>query len=542
MLAHFLQQRPLLLLFAVATLGYFFGRLTWRGFSLGVAAVLFAGLLVGHALPGVDLPDFVSQLGLVLFVYTIGVASGPGFFASLRKRGLRDNALVLAVIVASSALVLGLASLFGLDRAATAGLFAGALTNTPALAAVVEALKVEGTTGALVSLPVVSYSLCYPLGVLVPLLLVGFADRWFGVNFATERLSLGYRIADDAAIVSTTLHVDVPHAGPAEALRRTRDFTVNFGRLRRGDVTSVVHDDTEFRSGDLVTVIGTQKSVDAATRVLGHRSAVHLEYDRSRIDYRRMFVSNAEVTERPLRHLHLGERYDAVVTRVRRGDVDLVPHARFELLLGDRVRVLAPKERLPALEKLFGDSLRRISELDVISFGLGITLGLLLGAVQLPSPGGGTFTLGLAGGPLVAGLILGRVGRTGSLVWSPPYGVNMTLRQFGVVLFLAGVGLKAGSSLAGASNALSVLPTVLTGAAVSACAASLTLIAGRLLLRIPLGVLVGILAGQHTQPAVLAFALERTGRDAPNVGYASVFPLAMIAKIVLAQLILHAAW
>src|SRR5688572_12062770 len=206
--------------------------------------------------------------------------------------------------------------------------------------------------------------------------------------------------------------------------------------MRRGGVTCVVHDDTRFQPGDLVTVIGTRESVGAATIALGRTADEHLEYDRSEIDYRRMFVSNPDVTERPLSQLDLIQRYDAVVTRVRRGDVDLVPDGHFELLLGDRARVLAPKSRMHELEKLFGDSVRHLSEFDVITFGIGITLGLLLGALRLPLPGGGTFSLGIAGGPLVVGLLLGRAGRTGRLVWAPPYGVNLTLRQFGAVLFL----------------------------------------------------------------------------------------------------------
>ena len=536
-MAEFLHQRPLLLLFGVAAIGYLIGQLRCFGFSLGVAAVLFAGLFVGWWLPGVELPDFVAQLGLVLFVYTVGLASGPGFFASLRLRGLRDNALALGVLLASFLLSLVLGHAFGISGPALAGVFAGSLTNTPALAAAVDVLKQANASPELRSAPVLAYSVCYPLGVLLPLVVVSLSERWFKVSYDTEPVSRAYRSLGDAPIVAVTALVEHAPPQPAEELRKTSDYSVNFGRIRRGSLTTVVHDDTRFLPGDLVTIIGCERDVQAAARALGRVSDEHIEHDRSAVDYRRMFVSRSEVTERPLKELHLLQKYDAVITRVRRGDVDLVPDGHFELMLGDRARVLAPRDRMPELAKLLGDSVRSVSEVDIITFGLGIALGLLLGAIPIPVPGGGTFSFGLAGGPLIVGLVLGRVGRTRSLVWSSPYGANMTLRQLGVVLFLAGVGLKAGGTLGTTLNQGAVVAIAVTGVLVTLCSVLLAMLIGHRFLRIPLSVMVGTLAGIQTQPAVLAFAVEKTGRDLPNVGYATVYPLAMILKIVLAQLV-----
>lgn len=534
---HFLHDRPLLLLFGVAALGYFLGRIRLLGFSLGVAAVLFAGLFVGGAVPGVELPDFVPQLGLVLFVYTVGLSSGPGFFASLRARGLRDNGLALGVLMGALGLALGVGRLLGLSGPLLAGLFAGSLTNTPALAAVVESLK--GAPAAAVAAPVLAYSLSYPLGVLLPLLAVALAERAFGVSFVNEPDSRSYGISGGAPIINITACVDKELPGTAHDLRHTRDSCVVFSRMRRGQTSSVVRDDARFMPGDLVTIVGTRQEVLAAADTLGHVTGEHLELERSAITYRRMFVSNPEVTARPLRSLGLSERHGAVITRVRRGDVDLTPDDDFELMLGDRARVVAPVDGVPALERLLGDSARRIAEIDVITFGLGITLGLLLGALPVPIPGGSRFSLGVAGGPLVAGLILGRVGRTRSLVWALPYGANMTLRQLGVVLFLAGIGLKAGGTLSTTIGQIAPLRLVLGGAAITALPVAATILVGRRLLKIPLSVLVGTLSGIQTQPAVLAFAEEKTGNDLPAVGYATVFPIAMIAKILFAQIVLQ---
>lgn len=535
-----LRGSPLILLFGVAALGYLVGQIRVLGFSLGVAAVLFAGLFVGWAVPGAQLPDFVAQLGLVLFVYTVGLASGPGFFASLRLRGVRDNGLALGVLCGALGIALLLGKLAGLPAPLLAGLFCGALNNTPALAAIGESLKASGATAATLATPVLAYSLCYPLGALLPLVAVAFADRVFKVSYEAEAISRAYRGLGDEALVNKTLVVEQDCHESAGELRHAGHIAVVFSRIRRGSVTGIVRDETLFQAGDLVSVVGPPGDVAAAIAALGRDSAEHLELDRSQITFRRMFVSNAQVTERPLHALQLPERFDAVITRVRRGDVDLTPNGHFELMMGDRARVVAPVERLPELEQLLGDSARRVAEVDVITFGLGIALGLLLGAVSVPLPGGARFSLGLAGGPLVMGLILGRLGRTGPLVWSSPYSANMTLRQFGVVLFLAGVGVSAGGALSTASS-LSVLQVLLAGATISTSVVIGTLFVGRRLLRVPLSVLVGILAGVQTQPAVLAFSVEKTGKDLPNVGYATVFPLAMIVKILLGQLVLQLA-
>jgi putative transport protein len=534
----FLEDTPLLLLFAVAALGYLIGTVRVAGFSLGVAAVLFAGLLIGWIMPGAVLPDFVAQLGLVLFVYTIGIASGPGFFASLRLRGLRDNGLALLVLVAAWACALGLGRLLGLSGAAVAGVFAGALTNAPALAAVNETLRGAAAPAAAASESVLAFSLTYPLGVLLPLVAVTTSARWLHVVLSQERVSGAYRVHGDAPLVSATVCVDNALEQTVHDLKRTPHGPLAFGRIRRAGVTHVAQGGTRLEIGDSVTIVGSAPSVEAVTRTLGHVSAEHLELERSEVSFRRMFVSNAKLTELPLRKLALPQRYGAVITRVRRGDVDLTPDGDFELLLGDRARVVAPLERMPELTRLLGDSARRVAEVDLITFGLGITLGLLLGTISVPLPGGAHFSLGSAGGPLVAGLVLGRLGRSGPLVWSPPYSANMTLRQLGLVLFMAGVGLRAGASLSNASEtgAWSLLGA---GAVVTGVVVSLSIAVGHGLLRIPLAVLVGTMAGVQTQPAVLAYALEKTERELPNVGYTSVFPLAMIAKIVLAQLVLQ---
>jgi putative transport protein len=287
-----------------------------------------------------------------------------------------------------------------------------------------------------------------------------------------------------------------------------------------------------------VTVVGAADELDRVTAQLGEESDERIDLDRREYDQRRVFVSNPEVAGRRLGDLDVGNRLDAVVTRVRRGDADLLPHDDMVLELGDRVRVVARHERMPDVTAFFGDSYRGVSEVDLFTFGLGLALGLALGAIPLPLPGGVRVSLGFAGGPLVVALVLGTLGRTGPLVWSLPYAANMTLRQMGLVFFLAGVGTRAGRSFVTTLTSSGGLALFAAGAVVTCVAAAATLWVGHKLLRIPMTLLIGMVAGVQTQPAVLGYALDQTGNDLPSVGYAAVYPLAMIAKILLVQIVL----
>lgn len=539
-MAEFLYAHPLIALFGVAACGFLLGKASVRGFSLGIAAVLFAGLALGACVPGLALPQFVPELGLVLFVYTLGLASGPGFFASLRLSGLRDSGLALGVAGASTLLVLLVARSFGLWASDAAGVFAGSLTNTPALAAVIDALKRGDAPAKVLAAPVIAYSVCYPMGVLLPMLAISAAYRLFPKPRSDGPGDLNQRPSESEAepIINASVRIDRDDPRTAEQLRNTSEWSVVFGRIRHAGVTSIVHDETRFAKNDVVTVIGARRDVGACLRALGRISRQRIDLDRSVVDYRRMFVSNPELTARPLSELRLIQKYDAVITRVRRGDIDLVPNRDFTLQLGDRVRVLAAVERMAHLQKVFGDSLKGVAEIDFISFSLGIALGLLLGTIPIPFPGGGSFALGMAGGPLVAGLVLGRIGRIGPLVWQSPFGANLTLRQLGLVLFLAGVGIRSGGPLADALASGAVLGLFLSGAIVTLFSAALALTLGYRL-GIPLAVLSGMVSGIHTQPAVLAFAVEKAKNDLPNVGYTMVFPVSTVGKIVFAQVLIH---
>lgn len=536
-----LAGSPLLLLFTVAALGFLIGRVEIRGFGLGVSAVLFVGLGVGSLDPSLRLPDFVVTFGLVTFVYVIGLTSAPGFFAALRRRGVQAALLTVGTLGLAGGLVTGLGALLGLPVATRAGMLAGATTNTPALAAVIDALGgADGSAGAGAG-AVVGYSLTYPFGVLGALVVIALVPRLLKVDLAAEPVSPEDAPGVGARIETRTVVVDreLPEMSVGflrEHLGLTR---VAFGRMRRDEHVAVVTDAVVLHQGDRVSLVGDAGALDEAVAKLGTPTSEHLELDRSVVDFRRIVVSSSAVAQRPLGELHLDERFGAVVTRLRRGDVELVPTDDTHLELGDAVRVVAPREQLAAVSGFLGDSHRALAEIDVIGFSLGIVLGLVLGQLPIPLPGGGTFTLGFAGGPLVAGLVLGRVGRTGRMVWTLPYAASLTLRQVGLVLFLAGVGTRSGWAFAEALREGHVLPVVLLGMLVTVTVALFVSLVAHKLLRIPAALVVGMIAGIQTQPADLAFAIERTRNEVPSAGYAAVYPVATVVKIVLAQLMLR---
>lgn len=524
-----LRENPMVVLFLVIGFGYLLGKIRVLGFSLGIAAVLFAGLTISAWDPHLALPEIVYELGLVVFVYATGLAAGPGFVNALRRRGWRENALVASVLAGSGVLAAVAAMAFGIDRQMAAGMFAGAFTNTPALAGVVESLGGGDAT------PVIGYSLTYPIGVLGVIAVISLLERCLHADRAAAVASA----AERDTVRAWTVRVTRDHSPTVDDLPARTGVQVQVSRVRLNGHTRVAQPDDELVPGALCTLVGNREALRRAADWLGERvDAEHLPLDRRLLDSRRMFVSNPQLAGRPLAALGLPADYEVVITRVRRGDADMVATADTVLELGDRVRVVGSPERLRQAAKLFGDSYHRASEVNILTFAVGIGLGLLLGMVKVPLPGGSEFSLGAAGGTLLVALVLGALGRTGPVVWQLSYGVGTTLRQIGVVLFLAGIGTRAGSNLRGALADPASLRVIAVGGLLTVASAALVLAIGYRLLRIPFDRMTGIVAGAQTQPAVLAFASERYPPDATNLGYATVYPMAMIIKIIVAQVVL----
>jgi putative transport protein len=531
----------------VAAIGYSVGQIKIGGTSLGVAAVLFVGLFFGALDPRLKLPDAFYLLGLVMFVYTVGLSSGPTFFQALRRQGLRDNLLVVGMLVTAAVALAVLQRMLGLRPALAAGMFAGSFTNTPALASVLDYLRSyapEAAREQLLSEPVVGYSAAYPLGVIIPMLAMLIVRRLWRVDYAREAEQLrGQGLLNDR-IQHRTIQVTRAEVArqPIAELIRANHWDVVFGRIMHQRHLALATGQTCLEPGDLVAAVGSAENLDRVTQALGQPSSQRLDADRSELDYRRIFVSNECVAGQRLKDLHLMERFGVTVTRVRRGDNDFLAHGDTVLELGDRVRVIADPRRMDEISAFFGDSYRALSEINILALSLGLALGLLVGLIPVPLPGGIRFSLGYAGGPLLVALVLGARERTGPLVWTLPYSANLTLRQIGLILFLAGIGTRAGSALLATFAQGNGLEIVLASAAATAAIVFGTLWIGYRLLRIPMSMLLGMLAGLQTHPALLSFAAEQAGNDVPTYGYAAVYPVAIIAKIVIAQVLLAWMW
>ncbi|WP_211489762.1 TrkA C-terminal domain-containing protein [Georgenia thermotolerans] len=515
-----LASTPLLTMAIVVALGTLLGAVPFGPVRFGPAGALFVGLAIGALDPrlGEGL-GLVQTLGLALFVYTVGLAAGSGFFRDVRRQlPLMGGSVVVLAVVAGAAMAGG--ALLGLAPPLRSGAFAGAMTSTPALAA---ATSLAGTDE-----PAVGYSLAYPVGVTVTILVVAavLARPW-----------RARRDPDPVAGVGLVdISVEVDRGGRLGDIPGVADQRVRLSYLARGGRTRVVSPDEVLLPGDRVVVVGPAAAVAEVRDRLGRQVTEHLADDQRTVRFRRFLVSDPRVAGRTVGDLDVPGRFQGVVTRVRRGDLDLLAHDGLVLELGDRVRVVAPRGQLPGISALLGDSERKVSEVDALSLGVGLALGLLVGLVSVPLPGGLTFALGSAAGPLVVGMVLGRLERTGPIVWGLPNAANLTLRQLGLLLFLGATGLASGQAFAAQAFTGLGLRVVLLAVVLALVGAVLFVALARAVgTSAPRAA--GGLAGFVGQPAILAYANGRAVDERIEAGYAALFALGIIAKILLVQVI-----
>src|SRR5690625_3785108 len=462
-----LAASPLLTVFVTVALGTAVGAVPFGPVRFGPAGALFVGLALGafDARLGEGL-QLVQVLGLALFVYTGGLAAGHTFFRDLRRH-LPLMGIGVGVTALGAVVTVGLGLLTGLGGAVQGGLFAGALTSTPTLAA---AAELAGSQE-----PAVGYSLGYPVAVVVAIgLTAATLNRTFPAGRDPEPTATIGLDAASAEVERATALSDVP----GFAAQRVR-----MSYLERGNRTRVIDPGDELQPGDRVVVVGAAADVQAAISHVGRRLEQHLADDRRTVDFRRFVVSNPKTAGRPIAELDIPGRFEGVITRVRRGDLDLLARDDLTLELGDRILVVVPQTRLGEVARFFGDSERRISEVDAFTLGLGMAGGLLLGLVVVPLPGGLSFSLGAAAGPLLVGMFLGHVERAGPFIWGLPQAANLTTRQLGLMFFLAATGLSSGHAFAAQAFTASGATIVAASSAVALLTGAAVIGGGRLLRR-----------------------------------------------------------
>ena len=520
-MASLFASSPLLALFVVVALGAAIGAIRIGPLRFGAAGALFVGLIVSALHPEVvsNHMSIVQPMGLAFFVYCVGISAGATFFQNLRKQ---TNLLALTTIVCVVGALIALVGgrLLGLSSGLTSGLFTGALTAAPALDT---ATRLTGDPNA-----AVGYAFGYPVGVIGGILIVTITvtRKWVGPKDTPSLAGASL----EAVSVHVTKQINT------RDIDAWRDQRVRLSYLRRDGRTRVTAPGEDLLPGDHVVMVGDPASIKETAPLIGEILDHNLEDDRSDLAFERIVVSNPDVAGRSVCELNVTKRFGAVITRVRRGDLDLLARDDLDLQLGDHVAVVVPTDELDDIAEWLGDSERRVAEVDGMAFGIGLVLGLLLGIVSFPLPGGQGFQLGAAAGPLIVGMLLGALRRTGPLVWTLPAAANLTIRQIGLMLFLAALGLNAGpqfASLLGSPEGWRA--ALLAAVMVVVCCAIQAL--GAKFIGLSSARAAGGIAGFLGQPAVLQAADARVTDERIEAAYATLFAFAIIVKILLLPVI-----
>jgi putative transport protein len=531
---------------AVAALGLGLGQLKIRGIGLGVAGVLFSGIIFGHFRLSIDhtILEFVRDFGLVLFVYTIGLQVGPGFVTSLRREGLPLNLMAAAIVLLGAACALGLAFFWKIDVAAAVGLFSGATTNTPALGAAQQALKgIEIADATRLELPGLGYAVAYPFGILGIIFSMVLFRTVFRVNLEREAKAVcDEQRAGDEHLERLNLEIENENLNGVaiRELPGKRELGVMISRIRYAgeDEVHAATGEMCVHVGDAILAVGAPTSLEKFRLITGRKSSADLMKAPGEVTFRRVVVTRAEALGRTVREISFDQAHGVAITRVERAGVEMPASGSVRLQFGDVLQVVGGERDIAHAAAEVGDSVEALNHTHFGSVFIGIAFGIFVGLLPIhlsgmPVP----VRLGVAGGPLLAAILLSRLGRIGPIVWYMPANANIALRELGIILFLSCVGLKAGDRFVevirsgdgllwmGGALVITLLPLLVVGAF------------GRLVLKLNFMKLCGLLAGSMTDPPALAFANTTAGSDAPALAYAAVYPLTMLLRIVVAQLI-----
>ncbi len=514
----FLNSQPFIALFLVIGLGYAVGKISISGFSLGIGAVLFVGLGIGIIAPKSAPPGLLGTIGLILFLYGIGIQHGKNFFKGLTSPlGIKANLLAaIAVLVGFGATFL-LAKALGFSHDFAAGMFAGSLTSTATLQA---ALGVAGTMN-----PSVGYATAYPFGVFGPILFFYLTHKWFKPKV---------EVPPPSRMVTAEIQAGSYQFGGKSVSQVTDNAPKDLDLLliRRDGVNILPEPNFIFKDDDVLLIAGVPESIGS----LKSNSPEVVRSDRSNFDYIRVFVSKAGFVGKKLKDIAMPKGTSARIIQIRRGDIDLITRPDLIIEYGDQLGVLVEPEKRSELSHFFGDSIQAESSFSFVSLGLGLVVGALVGLIPIPIPGVGVVKFGLAGGVLIMSLVFGYFGRLGPFNWNMPIVANVILRNLGLTLFLASVGISSGAPFV--SNLAGVGLSLLLGGVVVVSSVVLTIIlVGYFILGMKYDDLLGIASGATGNPAILAYASQLTPTGRPDIWYAMIFPgVGTIMKIILVQI------
>ncbi|ATG15378.1 MULTISPECIES: putative transporter [Providencia] len=541
------------LLALAAALGLWIGNWKIRNVGLGIGGVLFGGIIVGHFARSYglslnnDMLHFIQEFGLILFVYTIGIQVGPGFFSSLRVSGLKLNGFALMVVILGAVVTAIIYKIADIPLPIILGIFSGAVTNTPSLGAGQQILSDLGSDPSLIGQMGMGYAMAYPMGICGILLVMWLVRIIFRISVekeASEFNSTNVQHRDllqtmNIAVRNSNLDglmiQDIPMLGNEEIV---------CSRLKRGEMLVVPQPTTEIHLGDLLHVVGQKEDLNKVRLILGEEVDASLSTSSSVLHSVRVVVTNDAVLSKRLKELNLKQKYDVVVTRLNRTGIDLMANNNSVLQFGDILNIVGRPESIEAVTALLGNAKQKLQQVQMLPVFIGIGLGVVLGSLPIFVPGfPAALKLGLAGGPLVVALILGRIGTIGRLYWFMPPSANLALRELGIVMFLAVVGLNSGGSFIETLIQGDGLRWIGYGILITFIPLFITGLVARIFGKMNYLSLCGVLAGSMTDPPALAFANNiHPTSGAAALSYATVYPLAMFLRIISPQLLAILFW
>jgi putative transport protein len=514
-------------LFLIVALGFILGRIKIFGLSLDVSAVIFVALVFGHY--GVVIPEDFQYLGLVLFIFTIGIQAGPGFFESFKKEGRQLASFATLLIVAAALISVATVYFFKIDKNIVVGLFTGALTSTPGLAA---AIDITGSP-----LASIGYGVGYPFGVIGVILFIRFLPKILGVSLKKAEEDYHSKMKDEfPEILRRNFVVENENV----AGKSIGDLRIRY--MTKAVVSRVVHHglaitpkpETILHKGDLIKAVGTDEALKRVELLIGPPTEEEIPLDPN-YDVRTVLVTNKEVVNKTIGQINLLHTYSATITRIRRSGINISPTPNSKLQFGDKLIIASSKANMEMVARIFGDDQKRLSDTDILPVALGIILGVLVGKINI-TMGNFSFSPGLTGGVLIVALVVSRLGKTGPILWTMSGAANQLLRQLGLIFFLAAVGTGAGADIVATFEQYGY-KLFLFGGVITIVPMVLAALVGKWFFKMNLLSMLGTISGSMTSTPGLAAADSMTDTNAHSIAYATVYPVAMVLLIVVVQLI-----
>lgn len=515
-------------LFLIVAIGFVVGNIKIKGISLDVSAVIFVALVFGHY--GVSIPNDIQKIGLTLFIFTIGIQAGPGFFESFKKNGRELILLALILVGSASILTLIFVIVFKVDMNIAIGLLTGSLTSTPGLAA-----AIESTQSPLAS---IGYGIAYPFGVIGVILFVRLYPKLAGVDIQKEAKKLEDEVLQqNPELVNKNLIVENENiVGKSIKELKIRSMTqANISRIMHKGKTIVPLPGTILEMGDIVKLIGTEQAIEKARILIGEETNEKIPLSRDYV-VESVLVTNKQVVNKTIGQLNVLANYNARITRIRRAGIDIVASSNSEIRFGDKLVVACGAGNINNVRHLFGNDSKKLSDTDFFPIATGIVLGVLVGKLKISFTDDFTFSLGLTGGVLIVALVLSRIGKTGPILWTMSGSSNQLLRQLGLLMFLSVVGTSAGSHLVETFKESGFILFSL-GIVITLLPMIITTLIGHFVLKMNVLNLLGTLTGSMTSTPGLAAVDGMTDSSAPSIAYATVYPIAMVLLMICVQLL-----